>query len=89
MCRHRGSHICTKTEGSLRKLVCPYHAWTYNLDGSLSNASMMCDNFKKELPPSVDVFYNPEFIAQGTIVKDLITADMAVSYTHLTLPTKA
>ena len=48
VCRHRGSHICTKTEGSLRKLVCPYHAWTYNLDGSLSNASMMDDNFKKE-----------------------------------------
>ena len=48
VCRHRGSHICTKTEGSLRKLVCPYHAWTYNLDGSLSNASMMGDNFKKE-----------------------------------------
>ena len=37
-----------------------------------------CDNFKKELPPSVDVFYNPEFIAQGTIVKDLINADMVL-----------
>ncbi len=37
-----------------------------------------CDNFKKELPHSVDVFYNPEFIAQGTIVKDLINADMVL-----------
>ena len=37
-----------------------------------------CDKFKKELPPSVDVFYNPEFIAQGTIVKDLINADMVL-----------
>ena len=37
-----------------------------------------CDNFKKELPSSVDVFYNPEFIAQGTIVKDLINADMVL-----------
>tara|TARA_B100000575_G_scaffold60490_1_gene45901 strand:+ start:3651 stop:4901 length:1251 start_codon:yes stop_codon:yes gene_type:complete len=48
VCRHRGSHICTKAEGSLRKLTCPYHAWTYNLDGSLGNASMMDDDFNKE-----------------------------------------
>ena len=34
-----------------------------------------CDKFKEQLPESVDVFYNPEFIAQGTIVKDLINAD--------------
>jgi len=37
-----------------------------------------CDKFKKELPSSVDVYYNPEFIAQGTIVKDLINADMVL-----------
>ena len=36
------------------------------------------ENFKKQLPPSVDVYYNPEFIAQGTIVKDLINADMVL-----------
>ncbi|MAS39472.1 MAG: hypothetical protein CMB84_05720 [Flammeovirgaceae bacterium] len=48
VCRHRGSHICIESEGSLRKLICPYHAWTYNLDGSLKNASMMSEDFKKE-----------------------------------------
>jgi len=37
-----------------------------------------CDNFKKELPPSVDVYYNPEFIAQGSIIKDLRHADMVL-----------
>ena len=37
-----------------------------------------CDKFKEQLPESVDVFYNPEFIAQGTIVKDLINADMVL-----------
>ena len=30
-----------------------------------------CDNFKKQLPSNVKVFYNPEFIAQGSIVSDL------------------
>jgi nucleotide sugar dehydrogenase len=37
-----------------------------------------CDNFKKELPSCVKVFYNPEFIAQGSIVNDLRTADMVL-----------
>ena len=37
-----------------------------------------CDKFQKELPPSVDVYYNPEFIAQGSIIKDLQNADMVL-----------
>ena len=37
-----------------------------------------CDNFKKQLPSSVKVFYNPEFIAQGSIINDLRTADMVL-----------
>ena len=37
-----------------------------------------CDKFKEQLPESVDVYYNPEFIAQGTIVKDLIRADIVL-----------
>ena len=34
-----------------------------------------CDKFREELPPSIDVYYNPEFIAQGSIVNDLRHAD--------------
>ena len=37
-----------------------------------------CDEFKKELPDSVNVFYNPEFIAQGSIIHDLQHADMVL-----------
>jgi len=38
-----------------------------------------CDRFQKELDYfGVDVYYNPEFIAQGTIVKDLINADIVL-----------
>ncbi len=34
-CRHRGSRICTLAKGRAPKLVCPYHQWTYELDGRL------------------------------------------------------
>jgi nucleotide sugar dehydrogenase len=37
-----------------------------------------CENFKKQLPTNVKVFYNPEFIAQGSIINDLRTADMVL-----------
>ena len=38
-----------------------------------------CAKFQKELNDlNVDVFYNPEFIAQGTIINDLRTADMVL-----------
>lgn len=36
VCRHRGSRILDGTSGCARKLVCPYHAWVYELDGRLS-----------------------------------------------------
>jgi glycine betaine catabolism A len=35
VCRHRGSRICTAEHGSGHRLVCPYHRWTYELDGAL------------------------------------------------------
>ncbi len=35
VCRHRGSRICKTEQGTAHRLVCPYHRWTYELDGSL------------------------------------------------------
>jgi len=37
-----------------------------------------CEEFKKQLPKNVKVFYNPEFIAQGTIINNLRNADMVL-----------
>lgn len=46
-CRHRGSILCQPGHGSAPKLVCPYHRWTYNLDGSLFAATRMPADFEK------------------------------------------
>ena len=44
-CRHRGSLICKGTKGVAPKLVCPYHQWTYELDGKLLWARDMGPDF--------------------------------------------
>ncbi len=42
LCRHRGSRLCTAAQGELGAHVqCPYHAWTYRLDGALKAAPNM------------------------------------------------
>jgi Rieske 2Fe-2S family protein len=37
-CRHRGARLVDAAAGRLRRLQCPYHAWTYGFDGSLRSA---------------------------------------------------
>ena len=45
VCRHRGQRLCSKTSGNTAKLVCPYHQWTYELDGKLLYAREMGEDF--------------------------------------------
>lgn len=40
-CRHRGALICREPRGHMRRLVCPYHQWSYDLTGRLAHASFM------------------------------------------------
>jgi len=43
VCLHRMSTLL-EGRGNARSIVCPYHAWTYNLDGSLRGAPAMTLN---------------------------------------------
>jgi glycine betaine catabolism A len=44
VCRHRGTRICTQATGEFAETIqCPYHAWTYALDGTLLRAPTMQD----------------------------------------------
>jgi Rieske 2Fe-2S family protein len=43
-CRHRGSRLCAEAGGELGHAIqCPYHAWTYGLDGALRAAPNMTE----------------------------------------------
>lgn len=55
LCRHRGTRLCDKKSGHFKggKITCPYHAWTYGLDGKLLGAAHMDEtpNFAKDQFP--------------------------------------
>lgn len=39
VCRHRGTRMCMTPEGAFEgRIRCPYHGWTYGLDGALISA---------------------------------------------------
>ena len=44
VCRHRGARLCEEPCGTFSETIqCPYHAWTYGLDGRLLGAPNMTD----------------------------------------------
>jgi carnitine monooxygenase subunit len=86
VCRHRG-HELVRLDGQARAISCPYHAWSYNLDGSLRAApgTECLVGFRKEdyglMDVSVEEFAGLYFInldrnaeALSKTVGDLKTA---------------
>ena len=47
VCRHRGSRICLEKSGNTSRFSCPYHSWTYNLDGKLLAAKSLREGIDK------------------------------------------
>ena len=51
-CRHRGVTVCRAEQGKTRQFVCPYHHWSYGLDGRLAGVpnkrSAFGESFKNE-----------------------------------------
>lgn len=60
VCRHRGGRIVRADEGNCNKaIVCPFHGWTYNLDGSLKNV------------PAINTFPNLDKASHGLVPLEL------------------
>ena len=47
VCRHRGSRVCLEEKGTTSRFSCPYHSWTYNLDGKLLAAKSLREGIDK------------------------------------------
>ena len=56
LCRHRGSRVVSDKKGQCGKsIICPFHGWTYNFDGSLRGV------------PNKDTFVGTKFDTLGLI----------------------
>lgn len=78
VCLHRMSTLL-HGRGNARSIVCPYHAWTYNLDGSLRGAPAMSLNegFNKESYKLPQVRCQ-EWLGWVFVTLDLDASDVAV-----------
>ena len=47
-CAHRGPAVCSQRTGRAQVFVCPYHAWTYELDGRLRSMPLR-DEYAPEI----------------------------------------
>ena len=47
VCRHRGSRVLLEACGNTPAMTCKYHGWAYALDGSLSAAKHMPEDFDR------------------------------------------
>lgn len=45
ICRHRGAALVVEEKANVGRLVCPYHTWTYGLDGELLHTQYMQEDF--------------------------------------------
>lgn len=63
VCRHHAAQVCSG-DGSLAELICPYHGWTYRLDGRLTKAprlgaSAVFDRERFSLKPAAVEAWGP------------------------------
>lgn len=95
VCRHRGTRLCELETGHAPAIQCPYHAWTYSLDGRLIGASHMesADGFDKAEYPlrAVHLRLWEGFIfislADAPVPLEEVFAPLAGKFAHWNLPT--
>lgn len=95
VCRHRGTRVCKEKNGHLSvAFQCPYHAWTYGLDGRLIGAPHMDD-----VPGFVKAEHSLQAVhlelwegfifvslAEGPVALEKAFAPLAGKFSHWNLP---
>ena len=75
VCRHRGSRVCVERSGNRRVFACPYHAWTYEMNGTLRRAREMGEGFDPAahglLPVQLRIFEGLIFISTADAPPDI------------------
>ena len=77
VCRHRGSRICREKVGRTKLLICPYHAWSYDLDGSLKSARLMEEGFD---PSKYGLKSVPCRVLNGIVFVSLVKNEAAAAH---------
>jgi phenylpropionate dioxygenase-like ring-hydroxylating dioxygenase large terminal subunit len=74
VCTHRGSRLCKETTGSAKVISCPYHAWSFDLNGALRAAPFVSSGFDKSqwglAGCHVRVFHGFVFLSFADIAPD-------------------
>jgi carnitine monooxygenase subunit len=90
VCRHRAARILDGNSGCAKKLVCPYHGWTYERDGRLSGVPGKADYAGLDVrqlglnPVDLDLWQNFVFVRlEG---KGPSVAEMMAPYEEMIAP---
>ncbi|QXI31060.1 aromatic ring-hydroxylating oxygenase subunit alpha [Pseudomonas vanderleydeniana] len=82
-CRHRGSKVCSEDKGKVAKLVCPYHKWTFELDGKLLYAGNMGPDFNLAehdlIPAHCEIVHSYIYVCVAKVAPDFEKFRSAVS----------
>jgi len=94
VCRHHAAAVMTDPEGTAQQLRCPYHGWTYNLEGQLKGTpdfAGVC-NFDRKAnglaPIETGVWENWIFVKLspgGLSLEDFLGADLIARAERLNL----
>ena len=96
VCRHHAATIMTKPEGRTEILRCPYHGWTYNLDGALIVTPEFAGvrNFDRSangLIPVQSALWEGlvfvKLVSEGPSLEDFLSSDLAQQIRSLSFET--
>ena len=66
VCRHRGARVAPEGRGSKARFMCPYHAWTYGIDGKLMSINKK-SHFGNVCREELSLFELPSAELHGTL----------------------